>query len=120
MGIDEKQGVLLLFRQLGVPDAEEIVELMYPEDEYDPDRTKEEEAAPILPAQPSPAGTVQTQVQGQTNTQPPGNPTSQPGQVDQQPLGDAMKEAARLRKAAEKLIVSVAKLNERDAQLTRA
>jgi hypothetical protein len=104
VGIDEKQGVLLLFRQLGVPDPEEIVELMYPEDEYDPDRTKEEEAAPILPAMPSPAGTIQTQVQGEPSSQTNPQQTSQPGQVDSQPLGDSMKEAARLRKAAEKLL----------------
>jgi hypothetical protein len=116
VGIDEKQGVLLLFRQLGVEDAEEILELMYPEDEYDPDRTQVPEAAPIAPAMPAPAGTIQTQVQGQ----PSGNPTSQPGQVDQQPLGDAMKEAARLRKAAEKLLASVQKMNERESQLTHA
>lgn len=98
VGIDEKQGVLLLFRTLGVEDAEAIVEEMYPEKEYDPDRTQEEEPAPIMPAMPSPAGTVQTKVQG--------NPTSAPGQVDAQPLGDSMREAVRLRIAVEKLLAS--------------
>jgi hypothetical protein len=120
VGIDEKEGVLLLFRQLGVEDAEEIVELMYPEDEYDPDRTKEEEAAPIAPAMPNPAGTVQTKVQGEPSSQTNPQTTSQPGQVDQQPLGDSMKEAVRLRMAAEKLIKAAEKMNERNAELSRA
>lgn len=102
VGIDEKQGVLLLFRTLGVEDAEEIVELMYPESEYDPDRTKEPVAAPTVPLQPLPGGTIQTQVQG--------NPVSQPGQVDSQPLGDSMREAARLNLAAAKLLRAVEKL----------
>jgi hypothetical protein len=110
IGIDEKQGVLQLFRLLGVEDAEEIVEDMYPEDEYDPDRTKEPEAAPILPAQPAPAGTIQTNVQGETNTAPPGQ-TSAPGQTSKEPMGDSMKEAARLRRATEKLIKAVEKMN---------
>lgn len=112
IGIDEKQGVLLLFRTIGVEDAEAIVEEMYPEGEYDPDRTKEELAAPIMPAQPSPAGTIQTQVQG--------NPSSQPGQVDAQPLGDSMREAVRLRSAIEKLLEAHAKTKNGNAQLTRA
>lgn len=100
VGIDEKAGVLLLLRELGVDDPEELVELMYPEKEYDPDRTKEPLPAPVMPLTPLPAGTVQTDVQGK----PTGNPTSAPGQVDSQPLGDAMKEAAALRRIAQKLL----------------
>jgi hypothetical protein len=118
VGIDEKAGVLQLFRILGVEDAEEIVEEMYPELEYDPDRTKEPEAAPILPAQPAPAGTIQTNVQGQPNTAPPGT-TSQPGQVNSQPLGDSMKEAARLRKVTEKLLRYAERIKLEDAELAR-
>ena len=117
IGIDEKQGVLQLFRLLGVEDAEEIVEDMYPEDEYDPDRTTEPEAAPILPAPPAPAGTIQTTVQGETNTAPPGQ-TSAPGRASKEPMGDSMKEAARLRRATEKLIKAVEKMNL-DAEHTR-
>jgi hypothetical protein len=50
VGIDEKTGVLLLLQQLGVEDAQEIVEKMYPDSDYEPDRTKEEEpAAPVVP-----------------------------------------------------------------------
>jgi hypothetical protein len=115
-GIDEKQGVLLLFRTLGVEDAEAIVEEMYPESEYDPDRTKEEEAAPIAPAMPSPAGTVQTQVQGE----PSGKVTSAPGQVDAQPLGDSMREAVRLRVAVEKLLAEHAKAKNGHPELVRS
>ena len=112
VGIDEKQGVLLLFRTLGIDDAEEIVEEMYPEDEYDPDRTKEPLPAPIPTAPPIiPGGQPQA---------PGGNPTSQPGQVDQQPLGDSMKEAVKLRVAVEKLLEAHAKAKNGDAQLTRA
>lgn len=107
VGIDEKQGVLLLFRELGVEDAEEIVELMYPEGEYDPDRTKEPEPAPIAPAMPNPQGTIQTQVQGEPSSQTNPQPTNQP-----------MKEAVRLRKAAEKLIKAAEKMNARDAANT--
>jgi hypothetical protein len=98
VGIDEKVMVLLLLRQLGYEDAEELVEEMYPESEYDPDRTKEPIAAPIPKAQPNPGGQPQA---------PGGNPTSAPGQVDQQPLGDSMKEAARLRRATERLVAAV-------------
>lgn len=95
VGIDEKTGVLLLLRELGYEDPEELVELMYPDDEYDPDRTKVPLPAPIPKALPSPGGDPQA---------PGGNPTSQPGQVDQQPLGDAMKEAALLRRVAERML----------------
>jgi hypothetical protein len=115
-GIDEKTGVLMLLQELGYENAEELVEEMYPKGEYDPDRTKEELAAPIAPAMPSPAGTIQTQVQGQ----PSGNPTSQPGTVDQQPLGDAMKEAVRLRIGVEKLLAEHAKAKNGDSKLVRA
>ena len=102
VGIDEKQGVLLLFRTLGVEDAEAFVEEMYPEGEYDPDRTKVLEPAPISTAPPiSPGGKPQA---------PEGNPTSQPGQVDAQPLGDSMREAVKLRTAIEKLLEAHAKV----------
>ena len=113
VGIDEKQGVLLLFRTLGVENAEDLVEEMYPESEYDPDRTKEPLPAPIPTAPPIiPGGQPQA---------PGGNPTSQPGQVDAQPLGDAMKEAVRLRVAVEKLLEAAGKLkNGKHAELARS
>jgi hypothetical protein len=58
-GIDEKLGVTLLMQQLGVENAPEVAEEMYPDKEYDPDRTVEPEPAPILKAQPDPGGEPQ-------------------------------------------------------------
>ena len=51
-GIDEKAGVFQLLKQLGIEDAEEIIELMYPDAEYDPDRTKEEPVSTPTPFPP--------------------------------------------------------------------
>ena len=60
-GIDEKVGVGMLLAELGVEDVQAVLEAMYPEDEYDPDRTAEEETdpppmlpggAPVPPASP--------------------------------------------------------------------
>ena len=65
VGIDEKTGVKMLYRELGEEDGDELAEAQYPEDEYDPDRTKEELPVPI--------GKLQDQ---------PGGPPPQPGQVD--------------------------------------
>ena len=59
VGIDEKIGVGLLLRQLGVENTDEILEEMYPEGEYEPDRTIEPEAPPIGRAQLSPGGAPQ-------------------------------------------------------------
>jgi hypothetical protein len=49
-GIDEKAGVTLLSKELGLPEIEDLIEEQYGRD-YDPDRTKEPEPAP-LPAVP--------------------------------------------------------------------
>lgn len=72
VGIDEKTGVLMMLRELGFEDAEELVELMYPEGEYDPDRTKEPVAPPIAPtmAAPNPGGQPQAQPAAAANAQP--------------------------------------------------
>jgi hypothetical protein len=52
-GIDEREGVKLLFNELGVDDVEELLDKMYPPKTYDPDRTKEPaEPAPIAPGAP--------------------------------------------------------------------
>ena len=40
-GIDQKAGILHLMTLLGIDKAEEIVEEMFPEADYDPDRTEE-------------------------------------------------------------------------------
>lgn len=71
VGIDEKAGVLMLLRQLDYPNPEELVEEMYPDKEYDPDRTKEPEAPPVAPIQASP--------------NPGGLPQSTPAQAANQP-----------------------------------
>ena len=63
VGIDEREGVLLLLQQLGVENAEDIVEKMYPAEAYGDkiDRTVEPEpaappaAAPAAPPEPPPA-----------------------------------------------------------------
>jgi hypothetical protein len=96
VGIDERAGVLMLLKEVGYEDAEELIEEMYPIDEYEPDRTKEPIAAPIHKAVPNPGGEPQA---------PAGNPTSAPGQVDPQPLGDGntMREAVKTRRKLEAL-----------------
>ena len=56
IGIDEKEGVRRLYELAGFENADEMVELMYPEGDYDPDRTAQEEPeptpAPEVAAQP--------------------------------------------------------------------
>jgi SAM-dependent methyltransferase len=59
VGIDEKIGVRLLLEQLGIDDPDEVLEEMYPDGEYEPDRTKEPEPAPIMKALPNPGGQPQ-------------------------------------------------------------
>jgi len=54
-GIDEKVGVGLLFKELGVEDPQPILNAMYPEAEYEQliDRTQQEEQqAPVVPLTP--------------------------------------------------------------------
>jgi hypothetical protein len=43
IGIDERTGVRELLRLIGVDDPEAVIEAMYPEASYDPDRTLEPE-----------------------------------------------------------------------------
>jgi hypothetical protein len=59
VGIDEKEGIRLLGQQLGIEDVDEMAEKMYPEKEYDPDRTKEPLPAPVPKALPQPGGQPQ-------------------------------------------------------------
>lgn len=86
VGIDEKAGVLLLMQELGIENAEELADLMYPptgKDKYDPDRTNQVLPPPIQ------------KVQDQPGVQP------QPGQVTatkatmQQQQDKPVKEAVR-------------------------
>lgn len=60
IGMDEKAAVLLLMKLHGIPDADELIELMYPEDEYEANRQsqqqmKQEQAQALAAAKPSPA-----------------------------------------------------------------
>lgn len=48
-GIDQKAGVIHLMKLLGMDNAEEIGEEMFPEDQYERDRTVEDEPAPAPP-----------------------------------------------------------------------
>lgn len=95
VGIDEKTLIFEIMKTVGIENSEDIIEKMYPDGVYDPDRTKEPIAAPIPKALPNPGGEPQA---------PNGNPTSQPGQVDQQPLGDGMREAVQLRKRIDAIL----------------
>lgn len=54
VGIDEREGVGLLLRTLGLENSEDILEEMYPEGEYDQDRTEEEPSpvAAVVPGAP--------------------------------------------------------------------
>jgi hypothetical protein len=45
-GIDQKAGILHLMTLLGIDKAEEIVEEMFPDSQYEPDRTIEDEPEP--------------------------------------------------------------------------
>ena len=99
VGIDEREGVLLLMEQLGIKNARELVDEMYPEPikgkpgrkGYDPDRTKEPVAPPIPKPQPIPGGTPQAPGGNPTVPPPPPAPT----------------------KAAERLIRAIGKLKEK-------
>lgn len=59
VGIDEKAGVKKLFELAGIEEADELMEEMYPDKEYEPDRTQQELTAPIPKLQPRPGGTVE-------------------------------------------------------------
>jgi hypothetical protein len=109
-GIDEKEGVRHLGTLIGIEDVDEMVEAMYPESEYDPDRTKEPETAPIGPATPTPGG----QPQPAPNAIP--QPQAAPGTQRQAP---AAKEArARVNAALEKLVTVVESMNGQGASDT--
>jgi hypothetical protein len=78
VGTDEKAGVLWLMNMIGIENAEELVEEMYPssgKDKYDPDRTKQVLPAPIQKlqdqpgAQPAPAAVTATQATQDNPTQ---------------------------------------------------
>lgn len=73
VGIDEKEGVRRLFELSGIENGDEILEEMYPNGEYDPDRTKEPLPAPIPTAPPiAPGGAPQAAPGQPVKAKPPG------------------------------------------------
>lgn len=62
VGIDEREGVKLLYEQLGVTDAGDILDKQYPltgKNKYDPNRTEVDVPPPIPKPQPIPGGAPQ-------------------------------------------------------------
>jgi hypothetical protein len=72
VGIDERVGVGLMLEQFGVENVQEVLEEMYPDGEYDADRTKEVEPPPIPKAALSPGGAPQ--LPGGKQQPPPAQP----------------------------------------------
>ena len=70
-GIDQKSGILHLMTLLGIDKAEEIVEEMFPEADYDPDRTEELNASKERTLNPPPAPTVVPGAVPPPQNQPP-------------------------------------------------
>ncbi|MGC2152938.1 MAG: hypothetical protein WA618_12905 [Terriglobales bacterium] len=84
VGIDEKEGIKLLFEQLGVDNYQDIVDKMYPAKEYDIDRTTAPIPAPVPTAPPiNPGGLPQPQPAAvfQTPAKPAGPGSAAPGPV---------------------------------------
>ncbi len=65
VGIDEKEGVILLLKLAGVEDADEIAEAMYPEADYTANRSEQLLTAPVKIAKPSTGGQPQIGPDGQ-------------------------------------------------------
>lgn len=59
VGIDEKRGVLRLAEELGLEDYGETLDRQFPDETYDPDRTKDALPAPIGRAELDPGGKPQ-------------------------------------------------------------
>ena len=102
VGIDEKEGIRWVANQLDMDNVDEMVEDMYPDKEYDPDRTKEEIPPPVPKLQPQPGGTQPAPNQVVT-AQPGGKPAPLAVQQDTQAPTDASKKeaAAALRRLAD-------------------
>jgi hypothetical protein len=96
VGIDEKAGVRRLYELLGMENGDELTEEQYPEDEYDPDRTKEPLPAPIMKALPDPGGAPQAP--GGIDPPPQQAAIPQPGQ---QPRATTKEAFSKLKGALE-------------------
>jgi hypothetical protein len=128
-GIDEKTGVGLLLSELGVEDVQTVLDAMYPEDEYDPDRTAEDTAqvAPppgppgAAPAPGVPAETSADQTPGGQQGAPPGEkrpPSRINPATGMKERRIVTSEAALVRGVAELRRALVA-LQEREARLAK-
>lgn len=91
VGIDQKAMVKQLYRILDIEDGDELAELQYPEDEYDPDRTKQELTDPVGKAVPQPGGEPQL-APGQVGGVPPPNTAPAAGEKEAK---EAIDQAAR-------------------------
>ena len=103
VGIDERVAVGELYKELGIENAQEVLEEQYPESEYDPDRTKEPAPSPLNP--------------GSIAGMPAAVPGAIPG-APPNPQQQAAKTAEALRRAVERLGKSIqlweAKISDSD------
>ena len=105
VGVDERAGILSLMKLLGIENAEELIDKMYPlsgKTKYDPDRTKEPLPAPIPTAPPiNPGGAPQPQPGAVAATVASNNPnkSQQAAPVKESALQYALRATARLNEA---------------------
>ena len=108
VGVDEKEGVRKLGQLIGIEDVDEMVEAMYPEKEYDPDRTQEPEPPPTQEPEPPPIGLATLTPGGGPQPQPAPDAVSAPKQ-----LAPAAKEArARVHEALTRLTEVLRKMED--------
>ena len=99
-GIDQKAGIFHLMTLLGIDKAEEIVEEMFPEADYEPDRTEELNAQKEQTLNPPPPSAIPGGVPGAPPSNQPGAvPGAKPKTVEaaMERLAEAL---AKWRKAA--------------------
>jgi len=77
-GIDEKTGVLLLLKQLGVEDPEQIVDEMYPDSDYDPNRADQQpsQVPNVIPQTGLPPAPASTSDSGDDDDDTPPKPAA--------------------------------------------
>lgn len=121
-GIDQKLGIGLLLQELGVENWQEVLELMYPEDEYDDliDRTeilaKQQEDAlnPPLPAAPGQGGNTGSATPTPAKTVPGQPAAPQPPKLKTaKPRRTAAHESAMVARAVASLNAAAKRLEGR-------
>jgi hypothetical protein len=111
-GIDEKVAVGLLLKELGVEDPATVLEAMYPDGEYEPDRTVEDEPpAPAVAMAPGAPGATPPATQpGQpAQTQ---NPAQQQGAPPQGPKPKTPKPKRNVKASDQTILAAVHQLKE--------